>query len=108
MALEVPFTGHCVRASLYKPYSLDLIMASVPTLGLEQARTNLPSIAAQANAGKASVITRHGKPYAAIVPVARAFPAGTRGALLKLRGSGKRLWGRSVSKTVDALRSEWD
>ena len=83
-------------------------MASAHTFGLEQARANLPRIAAQANAGRTSVITRHGKPYAAIVPLARALPAGGRGALLKLRGSGKHLWGRTPAKIVDALRSEWD
>ena len=40
-----------------------------PSYGLEQARIQLPAIAANAHAGVASIITRHGKPYAAIVPV---------------------------------------
>ena len=83
-------------------------MTSPTSLGLEQARANLPALAAQAHAGKTSVITRHGKPYAAIVPVAVARAQRGGASLLDLRGSGKRLWGRSAAKTVDRLRSEWD
>ena len=37
--------------------------------GLEQARAQLPRIAAEAHAGHTSVITRHGEPMAAVVPV---------------------------------------
>lgn len=45
-------------------------MARNTTHGLEQTRIHLPQIVAQAHAGVASVITRHGKPYAAVEPVA--------------------------------------
>jgi prevent-host-death family protein len=37
--------------------------------GLEQARIHLPQIVAQAHNGVVSVITRHGKPYAAVVSI---------------------------------------
>ena len=37
--------------------------------GLELARANLPHIAAQAQAGYSSVLTRHGKAVAMVVPV---------------------------------------
>ena len=44
---------------------------SAPTqYGFEQARAQLPTLMAQAHAGQSSVITKHGKPYAAIVPLA--------------------------------------
>ena len=43
------------------------------TYGLEQARAQLPHIAAEAHAGHTSFITRHGKPVAELVPV-RAEP----------------------------------
>ena len=46
---------------------------STAQYGLEQARIKLPSLVAQANAGVASVITRHGKPYAATVPAVEDF-----------------------------------
>ncbi|MFT4248497.1 MAG: type II toxin-antitoxin system Phd/YefM family antitoxin [Pseudomonas sp.] len=84
---------------------------ALKSLGLEQARASLPSLAAQANAGKASIITRHGKPYAAIVPLA-AIPAsrGNPRAFLDLEGSaaGLGLWSEDVAGYIGALREEWD
>ena len=44
-------------------------MSANTRYGLEQARIQLPAIVANAHAGVASIITRHGKPYAAVVPV---------------------------------------
>ncbi len=86
-------------------------MSTQARYGLEQARSHLPAIAAQAFAGVASVITRHGKPYAAVVSIddlnqaqsAAAHPAG----VLALRGTGQGLWGPSASKAVAELRDEW-
>ncbi len=80
--------------------------------GLEQARTQLPHIVSEAHAGEYSVITKHGKPYAAVVPVQdleklRAARKPQRG-LLALRGTGKGLWGGNVSKSMADLRDEWD
>jgi prevent-host-death family protein len=80
--------------------------------GLEQARNQLPSIAAHAHAGQASILTKHGKPYAAVVSIedmekTRAQASQALG-VLALRGSGRNLWGASPSKTVAALRDEWD
>ena len=86
-------------------------MASIPQYGLEQARIKLPALVARANAGVASVITRHGKPYAAIVPIAdlqnssATGPAAT--SVTSLRGTGKGLWGPSPAQTVTELRDEW-
>ncbi len=86
---------------------------STPNLyGLEQARIQLPHIAAEAHAGACSVITKHGKPYAAVVPLheleklkaSRKPPQG----LLALRGTGKGLWGRHAGQTIAVLRDEWD
>ena len=87
-------------------------MPVTPSYGLEQARIQLPSIVADAHAGVASVITRHGKPYAAVVPLrhlekARAAP-GTASGFLTLRGTGRGLWGRDSSQTIGELRDEWD
>jgi antitoxin (DNA-binding transcriptional repressor) of toxin-antitoxin stability system len=82
-------------------------MTSPRSLGLEQARARLPAIAALANSGKTSVITRHGKPYAAIVSVEMALAKRSAGQLLGLRGSGKGLWGKSAGTFVRTLRDEW-
>jgi len=74
--------------------------------GAEEARTLLPELLERAHHGSASVITKRGKPYAAIVPVAQTR-ARSRISILALSGSGEGLWGRQPSKTIDALRDEW-
>jgi antitoxin (DNA-binding transcriptional repressor) of toxin-antitoxin stability system len=75
-------------------------------IGIEQGRKTLPELASDALAGKATVLTRHGRPVAAIVPLSDL--AGRRPVrLLSLRGSGKGLWGASPAATIDALRREW-
>jgi prevent-host-death family protein len=74
--------------------------------GAEEARQQLPAILAAAAAGRTTVITRHGREIAAVVPAAaikRAKPV----SLLTLAGSGRKLWGKSSSKAIAALRDEW-
>ena len=86
-------------------------MSATTHYGLEQARIKLPSLVAQANAGVPSVITRHGKPYAAIVSIEDLQKSSATGAaaasVTSLRGSGKGLWGPSPAQTVAELREEW-
>lgn len=80
--------------------------------GLEQARIQLPSIVANAHAGVTSVITRHGKPYAAVVPIASLEKSrrglGAASSVLALRGTGRGLWGANIGQAVSDLRDEWD
>ena len=84
--------------------------------GLEQARNQLPALVAQASSGVTSVITRHGKPVAAVVPMQaleQSLAAGARkrsgvNSVLSLRGSGRGLWGKSPSQAVADLRDEWE
>jgi prevent-host-death family protein len=84
-------------------------MAIPESYGLEQARIQLPHIVAEAHAGFSSVITKHGKPYAAIVPLhALATPSESGPGLLALRGTGRGLWGPDVGRAVADLRNEWD
>ena len=82
------------------------------TYGLEQARAQLPHIASDAVAGKTSVITRHGKPVAVVVPIAQWQAQQQRsrasGGILALRGAGRGLWGNDPAKAVAKLRDEWD
>ncbi len=87
-------------------------MSANPSYGLEQARIQLPAIIADAHSGVSSVITRHGKPYAAVVPfktLERSRSAlRASSSLLALRGTGQGLWGANVGQTIDKLRGEWD
>ncbi len=80
--------------------------------GLEQARAQLPRIVAEAQTGACSVITKHGKPYAAVMPLQELERLQTQAsaptALLELRGTGQGLWGADVGQTLAELRGEWD
>ena len=83
----------------------------VTSLGLEQCRIKLPALAALAHAGSPSIITRHGKPYAALVSVQaleKATANQRKTSLLALAGTGQGLWGNSPSQAIAALRDEWD
>jgi prevent-host-death family protein len=75
--------------------------------GAEEARQQLPAILSAAAAGRTTIITRHGRPVAAVVPAAAARPA-RPASLTALAGSGRGLWGRNSGKTVAGLRDEWN
>lgn len=81
---------------------------TTPTVlkGAEQARQQLPAILAAAAAGRTTVITRHGREVAAVVPMATARLAKPM-PLNALAGSGKGLWGARSAQTIDRLRNEW-
>jgi prevent-host-death family protein len=75
--------------------------------GVEEGRQRLPSLLDEAHAGTPVVITKRGKPYAAIVPLAALPQAGPRPSLVALRGTGTGLWGDEATAWVDRLRDEW-
>ena len=78
------------------------------TCGVESARSHLSDLLEQAHRGSPTVITKHGKPYAAVVSV-EAVATGRRGvSLLELRGSGAGLWGEDPAKAISAMRDEWE
>ena len=57
-------------------------------LGIEATRRRLPELVAAAHQGITTIITKHGKPYAALVPVNRAnVKQGLPTSLLALKGS---------------------
>jgi len=73
---------------------------------VEAARINLAQLLERAQRGEASVITKHGKAIAAVVPV-ETLSVRPRLQLLALKGSGKGLWGKRPSKVLDRVRDEW-
>jgi len=70
----------------------------------EEARQALPHLLDLASRGTATIITRHGRPIAALVPVDRA-QARAVGNVMALRGSGKGL--STGPGSVAAQRDEW-
>ncbi len=77
------------------------------TVGLEEGRSTLPTLASRAHAGEPSLLTRHGKPYAAIVSPEMLLKVRPRISFLALRGSGKGLWSAAPARVVARLRDEW-
>ncbi len=77
-------------------------------VGVEQARSQLPALLVEATKGRSTVITRHGKLVAAIVPVDQFAASGAQRSLLSVAGSGKGLWGANSSRAIRRLRAEWD
>ena len=77
------------------------------TMGLQEGRSNLAALASRAHAGQPSLLTRHGKPYAAIVSAEMLLKARPRQRFLELRGSGKGLWGPAPAGGIAAERDEW-
>ena len=82
------------------------------TYGVAEAKNNFTHLLDRVQEGEKITITRHGKPYAAVVSIedmekTQTTLAATPG-VLALRGTGKGLWGRSTGATVAELRDEWD
>lgn len=72
------------------------------TLGADEARTRLPELLERAHNGHTALITKRGRPYAALVPV----PAPrVRTPILALAGSGAGLWIGDAA--IASLRDEW-
>ena len=76
--------------------------------GAEEARSHLPELLDAAEKGETTVITRHGRPVAALVPVAGQRALLRQEPLTPLQGSGRGLWGKSSTRTIRELREEWD
>lgn len=75
--------------------------------GVQDARNELPALLAEAEKGRATIITRHGRPIAAIVPAAAAAGTTRQRPLTSLAGSGRGLWGADSARTLRRLRDEW-
>ena len=82
-------------------------MATKRQRGVEEARSQLPQLLEQAAAGTATIITRHGKPVAALVPLDSYGAAGRQQSVLPLAGTGRGLWGKASSLSIRKLRDEW-
>lgn len=82
-------------------------------VGVESARARLPELVTAAERDqRTTVISRRGRPAAALVPLSAVVPQQALGpaaaaALLSLAGSGKGLWGDDSRRTLADLREEW-
>lgn len=76
------------------------------TLGVEEARRRLPELLSRAQTGATTLISRHGRPVAALTPLGGRIPADPMlrqrrlQALLNLKGSGKDCWTGKAAPAV--------
>jgi len=83
-------------------------MTDTPCKGVEDARNQLPDLLDAAEKGQSTVITRHGRPVAALVPVEALAAAVRQAPITPLAGSARGLWGKSSARTLRRLRDEWN
>jgi prevent-host-death family protein len=76
--------------------------------GAEEARNQLPALLEAAEKGRSTIITKHGRPVAALVPLDEFDATGAQQSLAPLHGSGQGLWGKDSGRTLSDLRDEWN
>jgi prevent-host-death family protein len=76
--------------------------------GAEEARNQLPDLLVAAEQGCSTVITKHGRPVAAIVPISDFTNNTRQQSLLPFERSGSGLWGKNSARTLRNLREEWN
>lgn len=68
----------------------------------------MPALLDGVEKGKSTIITRHGRPVAVLVPItARGAGIGQQ-PLTPWPGSGRDLWGKDSTRTIRRLREEWN
>ena len=77
-------------------------------VGIEAARKQLPALVDAAGRGEAVLITRRGRPCAALVAPDRIDAGSGRLTLRALAGSGHGLWGKDSADWLRRLRREWE
>jgi len=83
-------------------------MGRVRRKGAEEARNQFSDLLAAAERGDSTIITKHGRPIAALVPADQHDQGERQQSILPLRGTGRGLWGRNSTATIRKLRDEWE
>ena len=83
-------------------------MSAARRKGAEEARNQLPDLLEAAERGQPTIITRHGRPVAALMPMEAYSVGSPQQPLTPLEGSGRGLWGDNSARSLRRLRAEWD
>jgi prevent-host-death family protein len=83
-------------------------MSKFQRRGAEEARNQLPTLFDAAEAGRSTIITRHGRPVAALVPIEEYHSSQRQAPLLPLAELGRGLWGKSSTRALRRLRDGWE
>ena len=76
--------------------------------GAKEARKHFAQLLDAAENGTATIVTRRGRPIAALVPIAAYNAVAPQLSLLPLAATGRGLWGSNSTKGIRKLRDEWD
>lgn len=98
----------CSRLTLICTDRTVQFMSSIRYKGAEEARNELPSLVEDAEKGDVTIITRRGRPVAALMPVATVGQGRLQLPLTALAGTGRGVWGRESTRGLRKLRVEWD
>jgi prevent-host-death family protein len=79
----------------------------IQTKGAEEARKQLPALVAAAAEGRTTIITRHGRAVAAVVPAESISRATKQSPITPIAGTGKGLWEKDSTLSIAKLRDEW-
>jgi prevent-host-death family protein len=82
-------------------------MTKISHKGSEEARNELPTLLEEAERGQATIITRRGRPVAALVPLDQYRARRGQQSMLALEGAAQGLWGKNSRGTLKKLRDEW-
>ncbi len=100
-----------LQARLLDVYRTELYswFMGVQQKGAEEARSQLPELLTAAENGQVTIITRHGRAVAALMPIEQFRRASQQQRpITPLEGTGRGLWGRNSTRTIAKLRDEWD
>jgi prevent-host-death family protein len=75
--------------------------------GAEEARNQLPTLLIAAERGRQTIITRHGRPVAVLVPFSAHAEGNQQRSLLPLSGTARGIYGRDGRTALRKLRDEW-
>jgi prevent-host-death family protein len=75
--------------------------------GAKEARNQLPDLLKMAEKGRSTILTRHGRPVAALMPIEAYGAAVRQQPLMPMEGSGRGLWGKDSARMIRRRRDEW-
>ena len=82
-------------------------MSVDPRKSAEEVRNEFSDLLTAAENGRSTIITKHGRPVAALIPI-DAYRASLRQQpLTPVAGSGHGLWGKNSTRAHRNLRDEW-
>jgi len=79
----------------------------MPRKSVTEARSTFSKTIRATTKGHSTIITRYGRPVAALVPINARDDTRRQQPLIGLFGSGRGLWGKSSVRMMRKLRDEW-